>query len=169
MAERDLGAARLHVDEIVGEIESRGFRALKIWMSLKAHGARKFGRLVEQNAEQARHLARRVEGSSQLELLAPVTLNVVCFRYAAPGFDPDALDRLNETILVEIQERGIAVPSSTVVDGRFCLRVAITNHRTRRQDLDLLVSQVLSLGGAFVAKLRQGGSGRREADGGGAR
>ena len=90
---------------------SRGFRALKAWMSLKEHGIRKYGRLIQQNIDQAGYLAGLVDAAPELELAAPVTLNVVCFRYIRPGLDDAALDALNKQILVELQERGIAAPS----------------------------------------------------------
>lgn len=125
---------------------TRGFRALKVWMSLKAQGADLWGRLVEQNVTQARHLRDRILAEPRLELLAPVPLNVVCFRYVHPGLDDAAFDALNEEILLRVQERGIAVPSSTVLDGRFALRVAITNHRSRREDFDVFVDAVLEIG-----------------------
>jgi len=130
---------------------SRGFRALKVWMSLKAHGADAWGRLVEQNVTQARHLSERVQAEPRLELLAPAPLNVVCFRYVAPGLDAAALNAVNEEILLRVQERGIAVPSSTVLGGRFALRVAITNHRSRLEDFDLFVDAVLAIGAELTA------------------
>lgn len=126
---------------------SRGFRALKVWMSLKVHGTRAFGRLIQQNVEQAAYLKRLVEREAELELLAPVALNVVCFRLHPQGIDDEVvLSRLNEELLLRLQESGIAVISSTVLRGRFALRVAITNHRSRREDFDLLVRTVLALG-----------------------
>jgi glutamate/tyrosine decarboxylase-like PLP-dependent enzyme len=125
---------------------SRGFRALKVWMSLKTHGADAWGRLVEQNVAQARHLRDRIAAEPRLELLAPVPLNIVCFRFIAPRLDGPALDAVNQEILIRVQERGIAVPSSTVLGGRFALRVAITNHRSRREDFDRLVDAVLGAG-----------------------
>jgi aromatic-L-amino-acid/L-tryptophan decarboxylase len=128
---------------------SRGFRALKAWMSLKEHGVRKYARLIEQNCAQARHLAGLVEGSEALELMAPVPLNIVCFRFTAPGLDDPALDQLNQEILVQIQEAGIAVPTSTRIRGRFAIRVAITNHRSRREDFDLLAREVVERGKAL--------------------
>jgi glutamate/tyrosine decarboxylase-like PLP-dependent enzyme len=130
---------------------SRGFRALKVWMSLKAQGADAWGRLVEQNVAQARHLRDRVLAEPRLELLAPAPLNVVCFRYLAPALDPAALDAVNEEILLRVQERGIAVPSSTVLGGRFALRVAITNHRSRLEDFDLFLDAVLAIGAELTA------------------
>jgi glutamate/tyrosine decarboxylase-like PLP-dependent enzyme len=120
-------------------------------MSLKAHGADTWGRLVEQNVAQARYLRDRVAAEPRLELMAPVPLNIVCFRYAAPGLDGAALDAVNQEILLRVQERGIAVPSSTVLSGRFAIRVAITNHRSRREDFDLLVDAVLAAGAELTA------------------
>lgn len=128
---------------------SRGFRALKVWMGLREQGTARLGRVIAQNVEQARHLAARVEREEELELLAPVPLNVVCFRYVGrPRRDPAALDELNTRILVRLQEGGLAVPSSTLLDGRFAIRAAIVNHRTRRADLDGFLDDVLRLGRA---------------------
>ena len=112
---------------------SRSFRALKVWLNLKTYGLDKFARLIAQNIRQAQYLAARVAATPQLELLAPVPLNIVNFRYVAPGLDAAALDMLNARILVALQERGLAVPSSTLLQGRFALRVCITNHRSRRE------------------------------------
>jgi glutamate/tyrosine decarboxylase-like PLP-dependent enzyme len=129
---------------------SRGFRALKAWMSMKEHGVEKYGRLIRQNVDQARYLARMVEESPQLELLAPVPLNIVCFRYVADGTD---LDELNHEILVQLHESGVAVPSYTKVSGKFAIRVANTNHRSRREDFDLLVQEVLRIGTNMATKM----------------
>ena len=131
---------------------SRGFRALKVWMSFKEHGVSKYGRLVAQNCEQANYLASLVERTPELELMAPVPLNIVCFRFAPPGADEAKLDSINEEILFALQESGTAVPSSTLLRGRFALRVCICNHRTRREDLDLLVREVVARGRAVAAE-----------------
>jgi glutamate/tyrosine decarboxylase-like PLP-dependent enzyme len=125
---------------------SRGFRALKAWMSLKEHGVEKYARLVRQNVEQARYLANLASAEPELELRAPVTLNIVCFRYVAPGLSPAALDDLNKRIVVELQERGVAVPSGTTIRGAYVIRVANTNHRSRREDFDLLVRETVRIG-----------------------
>lgn len=125
---------------------TRGFKALKVWLSFKAHGTEAFARLIEQNVRQARHLADLVEAHPDLELLAPVPLNVVCFRYAPRGFPSGELNRLNEEILIRLQESGIAVPSGTVLQGRYALRCANVNHRSRRGDFDMLVDAVVRIG-----------------------
>jgi glutamate/tyrosine decarboxylase-like PLP-dependent enzyme len=73
-------------------------------------------------------------------------LNIVCFRYKGGLTDVEALDALNEKILVELQETGFCVMSPFRIDGHFCLRVAISNHRTRREDLTALVDRVIACG-----------------------
>jgi len=125
---------------------TRGFRALKVWLSLKEHGIEKYGRVIKQNVDQCRYLVSLIEATPELELLAPAPLNIVCFRYTAAGLDEAALNRLNQEIMFELHEQGLAVPSYTVLDGRFAIRVAHTNHRTRYADFDLLVREVVRLG-----------------------
>jgi aromatic-L-amino-acid decarboxylase len=125
---------------------SRGFRALKAWMSLKEHGSCKYARIIQQNIDQAFYLGELVKASPELELAAPVTLNVVCFRYVAPGMDGDALDELNKQIVIELQENGVAVLSGTVIKGKYVLRAANSNHRSCREDFDVLVREVIRIG-----------------------
>lgn len=132
---------------------SRRFRALKVWMSFKEHGADKYGELIEQNVDQARYLANLVEKMPELELVAPVPLNVVCLRYAPAGSSEADRNAWNREILMRIQERGIAAPSSTVLGGKFAIRAAIVNHRSTRQDFDALVAAVAEIG----AEVRGGG------------
>jgi aromatic-L-amino-acid decarboxylase len=143
--ERGLPAGPIWFSEYGVQL-SRGFRALKVWMSIKEHGVSKYGRLVAQNCEQAQYLSALVTTSPDLELMAPVPLNIVCFRFAPRGTDGDRLDKANEEILFGLQESGTAVPSSTRLGGRLALRVCICNHRTRREDLDLLVREVIDRG-----------------------
>lgn len=132
---------------------TRSFRALKVWMSFKAHGVDVFARMIEQNVRQARYLAALIEAEPDLELVAPMPLNIVCFRFAPEGMDRDALNRVNEEILLRIQESGLAVPSATTIEGKFSLRVAITNHRSKREDFDLLVEAVSRIGTEIAAEL----------------
>ena len=124
---------------------SRGFRALKVWMAMKELGADRLGAAIQANIDQARRLGGLVDARADLERLAPVAMNIVCFRYAPEGYAGD-LDALNQQILTALQERGIAVPSQTVLHGRFAIRVCITNHRSRDEDFDLLVQAVAELG-----------------------
>jgi len=125
---------------------SRSSRALKAWFSLKEHGLRKFQTLVEQNVVQTRYLAEMVEADRRLELLAPAPLNIVCFRFRGGIDDENTLTALNKEILLQLQESGAASPSSTILGGRFAIRVANVNHRSRREDFEYLISEVIRLG-----------------------
>jgi glutamate/tyrosine decarboxylase-like PLP-dependent enzyme len=125
---------------------TRSFRALKIWLSIKEHGLDRFGRMMARNVEQAAYLGRLVEASPVLELTAPIGLDIVCFRFNPGGLDPARLERLNRDILAELHEQGIAAPSYTTLNGVYCLRVAIANHRSRNEDFDLLIDAVERLG-----------------------
>jgi len=113
---------------------SRGFRALKTWFTFQVHGADKIGRAIEATCENARYLAERLNGSATFELRAPVSLNIVCFALKA-GWRDEA----NEAIVVDLQERGLAAPSTTSLSGRPVIRAAIVNHRTTAADIDQFV------------------------------
>ena len=134
---------------------SRGFRALKVWMMLKHHGTAAFGAIIDRNIAQARHLAARIEAAPGLVLMAPVAIDIVCFRLDPGGLDEAGLRALNTEIMLRIQESGVAVFSDTTIRGRHALRVAICNHRTREEDLDLLLAEVLRIGAEIV---REGGT-----------
>lgn len=125
---------------------SRGFRALKIWAQLAEHGTAKLGALITQNCDQAAYLAELVGACPQLTLAAPVAMNICCFRYQIEGQDAGITDALNDEIVVQLQMQGIAAPSTTWINGRNAIRVNITNHRTTRIDLELLVREVHRIG-----------------------
>ncbi|HUA76900.1 MAG TPA: pyridoxal-dependent decarboxylase [Acetobacteraceae bacterium] len=128
---------------------SRGFRALKVWLTLKVFGADRLGQVVEASCALAAGLARRIAAEPDLELLAPVALNIVCFRYAGAAADSGwDLDALNAAIVADLQEAGIAAPSTTIVGGKLAIRAALVNHRTDESDVAALVEQVLRIGHA---------------------
>jgi aromatic-L-amino-acid decarboxylase len=132
---------------------SRSSRALKVWFSLKEHGLRKFQALVERNVAQMKYLAEMIGADPQLELLAPVPLNIVCFRFRGGMDDENTLTALNKEILLRLQESGAASPSSTILGGRFAIRVANVNHRSRREDFEYLVREVGRLGGEIAPEI----------------
>ncbi len=125
---------------------SRGFRALKVWMLLKQHGIPKYEQLVRQNLQQAQYLGRHIAQTPQLELMAAVSLNIVCYRYNPGNLDEQSLNALNKELLQRLQEQGIATPSYTVLKGSYTIRVAITNHRSTRKDFDCLLEASVRLG-----------------------
>ena len=133
---------------------SRQFRALKVWMSIKEHGLDRFGRMIARNVEQAHYFGQLVKHDPTLELMAPIGMDIVCFRFNPGGLDDEALNALNKEILMQLQEQGIAAPSYTTLNGRYCLRIAIANHRSRQEDFDVLAREVVRLGQEVVAQLQ---------------
>jgi glutamate/tyrosine decarboxylase-like PLP-dependent enzyme len=130
---------------------TRSFKALKVWLSLKAEGVNTFARIIEQNVLQARAFAERIVKVKDVALMAPVSLNVVCFRVAPAGMSPEAQDALNKELLLRIQEAGIAVPSGSQIDGRYVIRVACSNHRSRWEDFEALAVEVEQLSAEIAA------------------
>jgi glutamate/tyrosine decarboxylase-like PLP-dependent enzyme/glutathione synthase/RimK-type ligase-like ATP-grasp enzyme len=128
---------------------SRGFRALKTWFTLKVLGTEALGAVISRTCALARYLESRIAATPQLELLAPVELNVVCFRYRA-----EDAQRINARIVVELQESGVVAPSSTTLDGRLAIRAAIVNHRTGAREIDLLVEKTVALGRVIEVSAR---------------
>src|SRR5262249_37152697 len=121
---------------------------LKTWFTLKAYGTDKLGAIIAHSCALACYLENRVLAEPRLELLAPVNLNIVCFRYRA-----EDADRVNREIVVNLQESGIAAPSTTVLDGRLAIRCAIVNHRTEACNINALVSAVLEFGARRATSL----------------
>lgn len=133
---------------------TRGFKALKVWMSFKAQGIPAFAEIIEQNVAQARAFAERVALVPQVEISAPVSLNIVCWRMVPAGFTDDQCDALNKELLLRIQESGLAVPSGSLVNGRYVIRVCITNHRTRWADLVAFADGIAPLAARIERELR---------------
>lgn len=125
---------------------SRQFRALKVWMSIKEHGLNKFGRMIDRNIEQADYFLKLVERDPEMELVAPAGLDIVCFRYNPGELGDEVLNPLNKEILMQLHEQGIAVPSYTTLSGRYCLRIAIANHRSKFEDFEVLAKEVVRIG-----------------------
>ena len=126
---------------------SRGFRALKTWFTIKVYGAEQLGRMISNTCAVARYMQSRIEAMPELELLAPVGLNIVCFRYRC-----EDADRVNADIVVALQESGVAAPSTTTIDGCLAIRAAIINHRTDAGDIDALLQSTIALGQAATRK-----------------
>jgi glutamate/tyrosine decarboxylase-like PLP-dependent enzyme len=148
---RGLAAGHLWFSEYGLQL-SRQFRALKVWMSIKEHGLDRFGRMIARNVEQAHYFGGLVDRDPTLELMAPIGMDIVCFRFNPGSMDDEALNALNKEILMQLHEQGIAAPSYTTLNGRYCLRIAIANHRSRQEDFDLLATEVIRLGREVVAQ-----------------
>jgi len=133
---------------------SRSFRALKVWITFKVYGADSLGSVIQNTCSLARVLAARITNTPELELLAPVELNIVCFRYRFAAMDvaegpsqtEQNANRLNRELVIRLQEAGRIAPSTTMVGGKLAIRAAIVNHRTTLADMDALVDGTLSNG-----------------------
>jgi aromatic-L-amino-acid decarboxylase len=121
---------------------SRGFRALKVWFALKEHGSIALGASIERNVTLARRLRDLVDADPLLERLASVPLNIVCFRYRAPGLSGPSLDAFTDELAIRIAESGRAVVSTLPLPQGKTLRVCVTNHRTEDADLEELLAAV---------------------------
>jgi glutamate/tyrosine decarboxylase-like PLP-dependent enzyme len=132
--------------------QTRGFRALKLWMSLLHLGRHGYARIVARNNALARHLAAAIDAASDLERLAPVELSIACFRYVPAHLrgDEAALDALNEAIVEAIQVGGEAFLTQAVLAGRFALRANVYHPETSEEDIDALVEIVRRTGAGLA-------------------
>ncbi|MCH7930988.1 MAG: aspartate aminotransferase family protein [Proteobacteria bacterium] len=144
---------------------SRGFRALKVWMILRQLGRKQYARLVARDIGHARELHQRLDEAPDIEAVTQA-LSITTFRYAPGDLAPATeavesyLDDLNAALLTRIQRSGEAYLSNAVVDGRFLLRACITNFRTTRDDVRALPEIVTRLGGELDAEMRPEALGR---------
>lgn len=139
---------------------SRGFQALKVWVSLLAHGRRAYAARISHDAALARYMAGRVQERPDLELAAPVTLSICCFRYVPEdlpaGPDREAyLNELNERLMTAIQLDGRVFCSNAILHGRFLLRACIVNFRTEAEDVDAVLEVASELGAKAHRELRE--------------
>jgi len=146
----ELSGRGVNIGEL-GPQWSRAFLALKVWMSLAAHGTDAYARRIAHDVELARYLDDRVREHPDLESMCPVTLSIACFRYAPAGVDDAALDALNERLMIEIRRHGRTFPSNAVLNGRYGLRACFVNHRTEADVVDDLVDAAVSLGSGLLA------------------
>ena len=127
---------------------SRRFRALKLWLSLRYHGLTNFRAQIENDLDCAQNLASLIKANEDLELLAPVPLSAVCFRYIPKisTFSDTEVDELNLRIVANIVRRGRVYFSNATIGGRFALRACIVNHRTTPADVAEVVNEVIAVG-----------------------
>lgn len=126
---------------------SRGFRALKTWFTIQVYGTDKLGSIVDKTCDLAQYLKTKVEVELELEMMAPVALNVVCFRYRGKNnVKADQLNDMNAEIIADLHESGLVAPSATSINGHIAIRAAMVNHRIEQRHVDILIEQVLRLG-----------------------
>jgi glutamate/tyrosine decarboxylase-like PLP-dependent enzyme len=124
---------------------SRRFRALKLWLSLRYHGRDTFRDAIRNDLAHARRLAECIVEQPELQLVAPVELSAVCFRFLGKGGLSEAeLNRVNSSILKRVNEGGRVYLSNATLRAKFCLRACVVNHRTTDADIDAVVPEVLA-------------------------
>jgi aromatic-L-amino-acid decarboxylase len=138
---------------------SRSFWALKVWVSLLAHGVETYGRRIAHDVALTRYLAECIEERDCFELAAPVGLSICCFRYVPPdlsngGGREEYLDLLNERIMAAVQMDGRVYYSNAILGERFVLRTCIVNFRTEAEHLDQVLEVTEELGAKLDAELR---------------
>lgn len=134
---------------------SRRFRALKLWLSLQYHGLEAFRSAIRSDLRHARKLAEVIRNTPELELLAPVQLSAVCFRFRCHGRGLDQ-DEVNSAILRRVIERGRVYLSNASVRGTFALRACFVNHRTADSDVAEIVPEILTVAGQLLGRELQG-------------
>jgi glutamate/tyrosine decarboxylase-like PLP-dependent enzyme len=126
---------------------SQRARGIAVWATLRAYGREGHRELVERHLDLAQRVARRVDDADDLERLAEVPLNIVCFRYHPPGLDNmDALNDLNGRLGQAVLADGRVYVGTTTYEGKTAFRPAIVNWRTREEDVDLMVDVIRELG-----------------------
>jgi glutamate/tyrosine decarboxylase-like PLP-dependent enzyme len=123
---------------------SRRFRALKLWLSLRYHGIRKFRESILQDVELAQSLGMKIAQHPALDLLAPVELSAVCFRYLPHNVEAERINDLNAQILGRVVRRGRVYLSNATIDAKFALRACLVNHRTTEADIQAVIDEVLA-------------------------
>ena len=151
-----------------GPQNSRGFRALKVWLALRHVGASGYRRMIGDDMRLARALADAVRRTPELELLTQA-LSITTFRYIPSDLRMTAgseqteqhLDRLNRELLDRLQRGGELFVSNAVVDGRYVLRACIVNFHTTRADVEAVPEIVVRIGRTIDAELRRAPSAAR--------
>ncbi|RJL31699.1 pyridoxal phosphate-dependent decarboxylase family protein [Bailinhaonella thermotolerans] len=140
------GAGDDHLNyAFLGPESSRRARAFPIWAALRAYGREGHRAMVERHLDLAQRLGRLVEEAPDLELLAPVRLNIACFRYHPPGVPEDRLNDLNSRLGAALLADGRVYAGTTVYRGKTALRPAIVNWSTTEADIDLLIKVIQDL------------------------
>lgn len=131
---------------------TRGFRALKLWMSFKSFGVEAFKDAITRGIENAEYVEQQLRRDARWEIITPAQLGIVTFRYVRPGMDEAALSNLNDRIAEQIILSGYAMLSPTILGGKHVLRMCVINPRTPHEDFDRTVEMLASFGDALVNK-----------------
>jgi aromatic-L-amino-acid decarboxylase len=118
---------------------SRSFRALKTWFTFEVFGAQAIAAAMERTCRVAQHLEALIAAGDVFEIRAPVALNIVCFSVKLRN-----AGSINQQIVIDLHERGLAAPSTTKISGEVVIRAAIVNHRTTESDMDAFMEALVA-------------------------
>jgi aromatic-L-amino-acid/L-tryptophan decarboxylase len=125
---------------------TKSFKSLKVWMTLKAYGAKRLTDTIQNDIDHAKYLADLVRDSDDFELLAPVPLSITCFRYAPPGLGEKYVERLNQNLISQTEKDGRIFLTGTRLHGKTALRTCFINPRTTMKDVELILEVIRELG-----------------------
>ncbi len=143
----------------LGPQNSRGFRALKVWLALQQVGRNGYIQMIAEDIRLAREMYRRIPQYESLERLTQ-SLSITTFRYVPPELKAGGekfdryLNELNEALLTQLQNGGEAYLSNAVIQGKFALRACIVNFRTSIEDVEALLPIVVRIGDELDARMR---------------
>jgi len=143
----------------LGPQNSRGFRALKVWLALQQVGRAGYAQMISEDMRLSRAMYECVTRHSELEAMTQ-GLSITTFRYVPPGFDrsdvgvAEYLNQLNQELLTRLQQGGEAYLSNAVIGGKYALRACVVNFRTTVEDVEALPAVVVQLGKQVHAQLR---------------
>jgi glutamate/tyrosine decarboxylase-like PLP-dependent enzyme len=132
---------------------SRNFNSLKAYMLLRAHGKRKYSQLIQQNLNQTNYLADLITREDEMEITAPVTSNIVCFRYKPRGLSEEEVEKINKSIYESLCHINFMIISDTTIKGKYMLRACNVNHRSEKKDFEFLVKEIGRTGLSLLSQV----------------
>ncbi len=125
---------------------SRNFNSLKAYMLFRAYGTKKYGQLIQQNINQTNYLADLINKEDELEITAPITSNIICFRFKPKDLNEEDLEKVNKLIYEALCRINFLMVSDTIIKGKYMLRVCNVNHRSQKKDFEFLVKEIKRIG-----------------------
>ena len=133
---------------------SRNFNSLKAYMLLRAYGTQKYSQLIQQNLNQTIYLADLIKKEDNMEITAPVTSNIVCFRYKPDGLNEEEVETINKLIYEALSHINLLIISDTTIKGKYMLRACNVNHRSQKKDFDYLIKEIGKTGMNFLSQFK---------------
>lgn len=131
---------------------TKSFKSLKVWMTLKAYGAKRLRETIQADIDNAQYLESLIQKSENFELLAPVPLSIVCFRYTPSGMDKSSIEHLNRKLAHAIEQDGRIFLTATIVNGKTALRTCFINPRTTKKDVEWILEVIHDVASGIISE-----------------